>query len=809
MTPHVLTAPSDPLDLLTAHADLPGAARILDPAQLTALLGRSVELSRVRIKPGASVMVGHRSPGSRPGGDAPADVGWAMLTADADKRDGALRRAARRDVPLQVREESGTTLLTGGLDADPRLGRSVDRALRRARRAGAQRIRVLSYNPAKHVVLGVPASEQVLRIASRPLDRLLRVAEAWRALELPTLALRPTSDAHAVRSAHWGQGDLADPALGPTGEGAAAAARTTGAAIARLHAAAPSAALPAARLGRTVPDSLDLLGELLPHRGRAVRTLAARLDEALPDAPRTGLLHGDLTPDQVLVDTHAEGTAAEPAIRIVDLDRSGTGPLGADLGAWLASCLVMGRPRLAEAFLEGYLAAGGALPETSELAAWTARALAAASVDPMRRAQEGWPLLLEKRLDLAGAVLGEPAWLPLPAGAAVPAPAARPASGTASTAQIPAQVRDGEVTWRVERAWPDDGRGLPLELRGDRGTLRGARVDPATGALTLHRLGEDPRLPGLARTLTAHPDGQLVSLRPGKRAVVRLAAGPGQRPARYVKIVRPGRAARLCDALATAAPFDGPFRTPALLAADEDTIILAELPGRTLHEPLRREDGTWQRAWRGVMDAWSQAITRSREEQSVLGDLHGPDAEAQVLITWLERARAVDPDGAAGREAAVGAALRALAGTPAPARPALVHRDLHDKQILHLEGAAPGLLDVDTATWGDPALDLGNLRAHTRWRELQEIWSADHAREVQGEIDGAADREGIDPDTLAAYEAATLARLTCVYAFRPRWQENVRRLAAEPAQSASAGTAPSAALASTPPHPAVPITEGP
>src|SRR5699024_2132235 len=104
-----------------------------------------------------------------------------------------------------------------------------------------------------------------------------------------------------------------------------------------------------------------------------------------------------------------------------------------------------------------------------------------------------------------------------------------------------------------------------------------------------------------------------------------------------------------------------------------------------------------------------------------------------------------------------------------PTEPALIHRDLHDKQILWQPDAPPGLLDVDTATLGDPALDIANLRTHATWRELQGLWSAEQSAVVREEIDRTALRLDILPDALAAYESGTTARLACVYAFRPRW----------------------------------------
>ena len=143
------------LQLLHDHARLPGAGAVLEAQQLSALLGRDVDLDRVRIKPGASVLVSHRAPAREKGPDgagrAVSDVGWAQLVASADKRENALRRAARSGVRIDEHTSApeGPYLLSGGLDSDPQLGREIHRLLGRLRGAP---LRVLSYNPARHAV---------------------------------------------------------------------------------------------------------------------------------------------------------------------------------------------------------------------------------------------------------------------------------------------------------------------------------------------------------------------------------------------------------------------------------------------------------------------------------------------------------------------------------------------------------------------------------------------------------------------------------------------------------------------------------
>lgn len=338
---------------------------------------------------------------------------------------------------------------------------------------------------------------------------------------------------------------------------------------------------------------------------------------------------------------------------------------------------------------------------------------------------------------------------------------------------------------RVTRAWPvpDDTR-LAIECE-DAGQRRAGFWDH--GAAQLQPVGTDPRLPGLERLAAS---GTVVSHRAGKRAVVR-------RGEEFTKVVRRGRAAAVLEGVGRAGAFTPFFRTPEVLAQDDSCVTFAGLPGTSLHEPALLAGPHWELAWTEVLGAWTQSALlpasgsgapRSGAGRSISDretPRHGAAQEAAVLRRW---ARLVAPylDPAEPLGALVEEVAAKLQQLPdAPLRPA--HRDLHDKQLLWSLHSGPGLLDVDTACLADPALDLGNLRAHARLRRLQGLWRSHEADTVITAVDAAADRLAVPATTLAVYERAAVLRLGCVYAVRPGSRGVAALLRARAARSDSGG----------------------
>ena len=367
----------------------------------------------------------------------------------------------------------------------------------------------------------------------------------------------------------------------------------------------------------------------------------------------------------------------------------------------------------------------------------------------------------------------------------------------APTLRIPDAVTIDGQDWTVRRAWPaGDGR-IAWEATLPHHGIRVGYLD-AHGVKVLEA-DRDPKLPGLAGLLD--DGGRLVSHRPGKRAVVRLQDGS------FAKCVRDGKAPDVLAGQRRAAGFLPGFALPQVLRSDSSTVVLGVVPGVELHEPAEL-GSDWSRAWAESLDAWAQAGSHlSPATSSSSMPIHDAAAEIEVLHTWRERARPMLESAASWREqtprqaqtrlqtptqtphhtetllsgvdeliAEVTAELDDGAASARERSIGLIHRDLHDKQIMWDPIAGPGLLDVDTACLGERALDLGNLRAHARWRTMQGLWTPDEAAVVIDEIARAASAAEIDPARVSVYERATLIRLACVYAFRPVWRDRTGAL---------------------------------
>jgi len=351
-------------------------------------------------------------------------------------------------------------------------------------------------------------------------------------------------------------------------------------------------------------------------------------------------------------------------------------------------------------------------------------------------------------------------------------------------ARLPERVAGPAGNLRLDRAWPRSGEHLLLRFVDATGRAvagqwfadpeRLTAVAAATGPLStalpadgvlLQPAGVDRRLTALTE-LVSRPGAELLAHRPERRAVVRLA-GPT-----YLKLVRPGHAPAIRAAAQRASTLSGgPVRMPQICGHDDarGVLGLSALPGRTVLDVGRVADPAELHAtWTSV----GHAVDRLHDGPQEGFPSHDAAAELGVVTRWLRLAAGYGVLPGPTNSDPVAAALLGVEASPL----GLLHRDLHDKQLLVCGPDEVGMLDVDTLAVGERALDLGNLLAHLRLRTLQGALSGGGARTARTALLAAVGPAPATVRRLAVYEMTALLRLAAVYAFRPRWQAMSREL---------------------------------
>lgn len=461
----------------------------------------------------------------------------------------------------------------------------------------------------------------------------------------------------------------------------------------------------------------------------------------IPNDAQRAFVHGDLHPDQVVLDERG-------APLLMDLDCLGRGDPRRDLASWVADRLAL-EPGLelgaaAEPLLRGYGLSGGEQFEPRELAAFVADELVAQAAAAVRR--------LERQALARARLLLETA-------ARLPPPVLVPASGGGlfaaldRLAEVPAERASPASVARVDVS--SSGQiFLCLGLAsGERWFRHDAdRLVPLDPSL-------DAALPLSAR-LRSHAPAQVLSYRPGRRLVLRTEREvlKGYRPSRLDE-------AALAHSRASALNARRGFRVAGLrdLLLDHAALVLEPLEGVPL--PVR---GRSAEAYLGV----GARLRAMQDEPASELRRFGADDELGVLLKWRERTGLAGVPPPAGFEEAYGELTEAARGLPeAPFVPC--HRDLHDGQLLFTpQGVA--LLDFDLLCAADAALDPANLLAHLQLRALQGERGAD---ENDAHACGEALLEGFDRSEeddfstrLRFHQATALLRLALVYGLRPRWR---------------------------------------
>lgn len=391
--------------LANRDAALPGLPWLLDNTRLSDLLGEPVRVTRVRYKPGTSLLVAFRR--LRNGS---FEYGWAYTLAEPAaklvRRESKSRsRGGNMRVLRPDPRHTDTLVGVGDVEDDWALHKN----LAWLREHGAERLglrprpaaellsgsSVLRYKPERRLVLFAQKASTavVIKTAAQPvgagqqihfLDRLQHHGVPL----LPQLGDTECLEHGISASIAWGGGDLA----GLDDDSSAFAA---GEALARLH-RVPVPDWRAAGITAQLQATRTMVSSLLPSLADTARRIEVELASLLLDAPGSGpvLVHGDFSPDQVLV--------ADSEVRLIDFDRAGMGMAEADLGSFAAAeeaalpgsgagaavAGSAGGPKTAR-LTEGYLDAGGCFSRAA-VDAWAAYRLFNSSVDPFRDRSHDW-----------------------------------------------------------------------------------------------------------------------------------------------------------------------------------------------------------------------------------------------------------------------------------------------------------------------------------------------------------------------------------------------------------------------------------
>ena len=210
------------------------------------------------------------------------------------------------------------------------------------------------------------------------------------------------------------------------------------------------------------------------------------------------------------------------------------------------------------------------------------------------------------------------------------------------------------------------------------------------------------------------------------------------------------------------------IRVPRVLGCSDDlrAVAIEFAPGFVLGTSLERPLPE-QMARAGT------ALAKLHGTPAWTARFHGVNQELKILRQWVPLASLLRPELAQAYHQALAEVTRRLdACRNRP--PVLAHRDFYNKQMLY-DGQWTTLIDFDTLSLADPALDMGNHLAHRRLARLAgEPWSAD---ERAAFLEAYGQRKPLPPPTaLDAWERAAALRMACLYAARTGWVDICEKL---------------------------------
>lgn len=357
--------------LVAGDPHLPALALVLDHEALSERVGAPTQVRRLRYKPGTAV---HAAITIEP------DARWHLLAGYGP--DSAAKAVKDR----RTAHDRGQRTVADGvrwLIVEARADRHLPEAPLRILAPGPG---VLAYNPRRRLVVGGPDGAEprlvtkVHAAGSVPVDP--RLVAALRAAGVATPAARCTGHPQVGRTC-WQPGRHVRP-----GNDGGAVADTLSA-----LAAAPAESVPrwaASSLRERVDRALALVPTLRPRATEVTAMVATALARRLPELDRLPpvLLHGDLSPDQVVIDNDRAW--------LLDLDDCAAGPQGWDQASWLAAQVAEGS------------AVPVALPGPAPDPILLAAALALRAPEPFSRQRSGWAGRIDEMLAQAAQVLELP-----------------------------------------------------------------------------------------------------------------------------------------------------------------------------------------------------------------------------------------------------------------------------------------------------------------------------------------------------------------------------------------------------------------
>ncbi len=272
-------------------------------------------------------------------------------------------------------------------------------------------------------------------------------------------------------------------------------------------------------------------------------------------------------------------------------------------------------------------------------------------------------------------------------------------------------------------------------------------------SMVMRRAGLDERLQGL--DLLAEPERaveplgahvgvdttvDLLAHRLGKRAVLRVRGSDGS------VVIKLGK--RRSDLPSIVAALGEQFRSSSRQVTPHYLGYLSDR-NATVWEDLGPHDGS---QWGPLPVDQSEvaAVVESFHRMVPVPGIwrHGPDTETQIVTRHADLVARIRPDLAA-TAVQIGATISDRLARLPEAPSVLVHRDLHPGQLVALDRGL-FIIDLDTCSIGDPAIDVGNLSAHLLARGDSSAATA---------LGGAL--RTVDRTSLATWQDSASFRLTC------------------------------------------------